>query len=55
MIDIIWVVVCIVVGGPLIVNPNKILERPGCKVKSPAVIRRLGILVIIIGILQLLI
>lgn len=36
---------------PLVINPKKVTENPACKIKNPAVIRGLGIIVIIVLIL----
>lgn len=55
MMDIAWVILCAFLGAPLVINPNKVIQRPGCKIKSPAVIRIMGILLILLGIFQLLI
>ncbi|WP_270814619.1 hypothetical protein [Hungatella effluvii] len=50
MMDILWLVVCLVIAVPLIRNPQKVTERPACKIKNPTVIRVLGILVLVIAI-----
>lgn len=50
MIELLWVIICFVFAFPLIVTPNKVVERPGCKIKSPVVVRILGVLVALVGV-----
>ncbi|MCI9584804.1 MAG: hypothetical protein HFG46_14235 [Clostridium sp.] len=52
MLDIAWVILCAILGAPLIINPKKVVERPACRIKSPAVVRILGVVIILLGILQ---
>lgn len=54
MIDIILIVLCIIIGGPLVINPNKFVNSPKCRIKSPAAVRVLGILIIILSLCLLL-
>ena len=36
----------------MIISPQKILERPACKIKSAGMIRACGVLIIVIGIVM---
>lgn len=51
MLDIAWAILCVILGAPLVINPNKVVERPACRIKSPVVVRIMGAAVILIGIL----
>lgn len=52
MIGILWLIVCLVIGIPMIISPGKILERPNCKIKSPAAVRALGVAVVVLGVIS---
>lgn len=45
-------IVIIIVMLPLIITPKKVADRPACKIKNPAVLRGLGIAVIIVVLLM---
>lgn len=51
MFYIIWLVVCLVIAASFILKPGKITDKPGSRIKNPAIIRGLGILVVILCIL----
>lgn len=52
MINLIFEVVIILVMLPLIITPKKVVDRPACKIKNPAIIRGLGIAGIIVILLM---
>lgn len=52
MIGLMWIVLCIFIGGPMIFFPGKILERPGCKIKSKGMIQVCGVLIIVAGLIS---
>lgn len=52
MIDLLWIILCIFLGTPMIFFPEKILERPACKIKSKAMIRACGVLIIAISVIN---
>lgn len=54
MIDIIWLVCCLILGVPMITSPKKVAERPKCKIKSEITIRILGIIVVLAGVISIL-
>lgn len=43
-------IICIFIAVPMLINPYKILERPGCKIKSPWMIRAIAIFFILCAI-----
>lgn len=53
MIDLLWLIICIIIGAPMIISPQKILERPACKIKSAGAVRMCGVILIAVGILFL--
>ncbi len=52
MIGLMWLILCIFIGAPMIIFPQKILERPACKIKSAGMVRLCGVIVIAVGILN---
>ena len=52
MMDLLWIILCVFLGAPMIFSPGKILERPACKIKSKAMIRACGVLIIVIAVIQ---
>lgn len=54
MVDIIWLIICIAIGGPMIVTPQKMTDRPNSKIKSTGTIRILGVVIVLLGAMSLL-
>ena len=50
MVNILFAIVIIIIGLPMIITPKKITERPASKIKSETTIRICGIVLIILGI-----
>lgn len=50
MVNIIFAILVIITGIPMIISPKKITERPNCKIKSEMAIRICGIILVILGI-----
>lgn len=53
MINIIFSALVIIAGLPLVINPKKVMERPNNKIKSETAIRVCGIILIVLGIINL--
>ena len=51
MLQLIWIIVAI----PLLFTPKKVLERPGCKIKTEKGVRLCGVLLIVLCIIQTLV
>ena len=52
MIGLMWIALCIFLGAPMIFFPEKILERPACKIKSKGMVRVCGVIIILAGVLS---
>ncbi len=52
MFSLMWIALCIFIGGPMIFFPEKILERPACKVKSKGMVRVCGVVIIVAGVIS---
>lgn len=52
MMELMWIALCIFIGAPMIFFPEKVLERPACKIKSKTMVRVCGVIVIIAGFLS---
>lgn len=50
MVNLIFAILIIITGIPMIISPKKIIERPACKIKSEMAIRICGIILVILGI-----
>lgn len=50
MVNLIFAIICIVLGISMIAAPKKITERPTSKIKSEMGVRICGIILILIGI-----
>lgn len=53
MVNIIFSALVIIAGIPLVINPKKVMERPNNKIKSEMGIRVCGIILIVLGIINL--
>lgn len=53
MINIIFSALVIIAGLPLVINPKKVMERPNNKIKSETAIRVCGIILVVLGIINL--
>lgn len=51
LVNLIFAIICIVLGISMIAAPKKITERPTSKIKSEMGVRICGIILILIGIL----
>lgn len=52
MMGLMWIVLCMFIGGPMIFFPEKILARPACKIKSKTMIRVCGVIIIVASIIS---
>ncbi len=52
MVNLIFGILIIVAGLPMIISPKKITERENSKIKSEMGVRICGIILIILGIVQ---
>ena len=52
MINIIFGILIIVIGLPMIISPKKITERENSKIKSEMGVRICGVVLIILGVVQ---
>jgi len=52
MVDIIFSVLIIIIGVPMLINPKKVTEREASKIKSPTAIRVCGIVLIVLAIVS---
>lgn len=50
MVNLIFGILVIIAGIPMLINPKKITERENCKIKSEMGIRVCGIVLIVLGI-----
>lgn len=50
IVNILFAIVIIIVGLPMIITPKKITEREKSKIKSEMVVRICGIVLILLGI-----
>ncbi len=50
MVNLIFAILIIITGLPMIINPKKITERENSKIKSEMGIRICGIVLVILGI-----
>lgn len=50
MVNLIFAIICILLGISMIVAPKKITERPASKIKSEMGVRICGVIIILIGI-----
>ncbi len=46
MNGLLLIALCIFIGGPMIFFPEKILERPACKIKTKGMVRVCGVVII---------
>lgn len=45
--NLIAVVVLLIAAAPMIFTPNKLTERPKCRIKSPVTMRVMGIIIVL--------
>lgn len=50
MVNLIFSIMVIIIGLPMIINPKKITERESSKIKSEMGVRVCGIVLIVLGI-----
>lgn len=52
MVDIIFSVLIIIIGVPMVINPKMVTERASSKIKSPKAVRICGIILIVLAIVS---
>lgn len=50
MVDLLFGIIVIIIGLPMIIAPKKITERPKCKIKSEMGIRICGVVLVVLGV-----
>lgn len=53
--NILFFVVCLIIAVPAIITPQKLTEREGSKIKSEMAVRVAGVLIVVLGLVNLLI
>lgn len=55
MLDILFLVVCLIIAVPAIIAPQKMTQREGSKIKSEMAVRVCGGIIVVLGLINLLI
>lgn len=55
MLDILFLVICLVIAVPAIITPQKMTQREGSKIKSEMAVRVCGVIIVVLGLMNLLI
>lgn len=55
MFDILFLIVCVLIAVPAIITPQKMTQREGSKIKSEMAVRVCGIVIVVLGLINLLI
>lgn len=55
MLDILFLLVCLVIAVPAIITPQKMTQREGSKIKSEMAVRVCGVVIVVLGLINLLI
>ncbi|MDE7308745.1 MAG: hypothetical protein K2N61_08840 [Lachnospiraceae bacterium] len=55
MVDVLFLVVCLIIAVPAIITPQKMTQREGSKIKSEMAVRVCGVIIVVLGLINLLI
>ena len=55
MFDILFLVICLLIAVPAIIAPQKMTQREGSKIKSEMAVRVCGIVIVVLGLINVLI
>ncbi|MCI8718184.1 MAG: hypothetical protein K1W19_11670 [Lachnospiraceae bacterium] len=52
MLDILFLVICLVIAVPAIITPQKMTQREGSKIKSEMAVRVCGVIIVVLGLIN---